>query len=59
MRAEAFLDAGTDLLLEDGVGGDTFFLDEFLNLWRSMLVSSMILSMECYLPRPTTSRLSR
>ena len=32
--AEAFLNAGAhaDLLLEDGVGGDAFFVDEFLNL---------------------------
>jgi hypothetical protein len=32
MGVEAGFDAGADLLLVDGVGGDAFFFDEFLDL---------------------------
>jgi hypothetical protein len=31
---EALCGGAPELLLEDGVGGDTFFFDEFLKLWR-------------------------
>lgn len=33
MRAETLLDTLPDLLGENGVAGDTFFLDEFLDLY--------------------------
>lgn len=32
MSAEPCLDAGADLLLEDGIGGDALFFDELLDL---------------------------
>ena len=37
MCGESFLDARANLLGVDGVGGDTFFFDELLNLWDLVL----------------------
>jgi hypothetical protein len=39
--AESLLEAGADLLLVDGVGGDTFFFDELLDLYSTVLVGGI------------------
>jgi len=37
VAAEAFGCRVTDLLLEDGIGGDTFFFDELLDLLNTSI----------------------